>query len=168
MTKRDIDELRAKARADFDFENAQAGARYKLRVDALNVIESMLATDSTKVSFDEVLPVAPSHVSGVEAEAKAEQPSVIDSVRDVIISSPDAGWTTGLIERKLLMNGFVFTAKDPKSTINTALARLVEQGIIQIRFRGAGRKASIYQASDRAGTRSENPNESQGLKDAAA
>jgi hypothetical protein len=166
MTKKDIADLRARAEAHLDSELAQANAKYKRRMDALDEIELMLPAEVARVELGDI---AEGPSKPPPKKPKVEQATVIDSVRAAVFSSPNVEWSTGLIESYLISHGFAFTAKDPKSTINTALTRLAEQGYVRVVSRGSGRRPSLYKpASDRGDARSENPNDVQGLKDAAA
>ena len=166
MTKQDIVRLRAQAEAEFK----AAEAKYKQRIDAIKVVEGMIPLSGLDTSLATIetqfgsLPLSQSP----RTTPIGEQPTVMDAVRSAILSAPERRWPVSEIVDHLRSRDFKFTAKDPKSTVNTALTRLVEQGAIQVSVRGKGRKPSLYKASDRAVTRSENSTEVEEVKDAAA
>jgi hypothetical protein len=81
---------------------------------------------------------------GVETARCLASATLIASVRRAFDTYPDASWSPSLLERHLQKKGFSFNAKNPRSSINTALARLVERGIIAVYRQGVGRKQSFY------------------------
>jgi hypothetical protein len=163
MTKQDIARLRAQAQAEFH----AAEAKFKQQIDALAIVEGMLSMNRVDVSLSaiekQLNPTPKEPLMSI-----AQQPTVIDAVRETVLSSPQHKWPVSEIESSLRHRDFVFMAKDPKSTINNALSRLVEQGTVRVAVRGKGRKPSFYKASDRGEAQSENPNEAQEVKNAAA
>jgi hypothetical protein len=173
MTKQDIAQLREQAEAEF----RKAEAEFKQKIDALAIVEQMLPASAVSPK-ESALNMALERIeqqfgpSAVRPRVpllhKENQGTVIDAVRKTILSSPKQTWPVSEIEQDMRRRNFVFTARDPKSTINTALTRLVDQGEVRIVVRGKGRKPSRYKASDQVEARSENPDEAQEKSDAAA
>ena len=89
-----------------------------------------------------------------EAGAKAtsapeiadESASLIGSIERAFQSRSDVAWSAVTLERKLRHSGFAFQAKNPRASINTALTRLVERGVIAVCKRGNGRRPSLYKS----------------------
>src|ERR1700722_18233504 len=65
--------------------------------------------------------------AAVEIERPAEGPrELVSSVKQVFKSHPFASWSVVTLERKLKKEGFIFAAKNPRSSLNTVLTRLAE------------------------------------------
>jgi hypothetical protein len=74
-----------------------------------------------------------------------EASSLIDAVEQIFRSDPHKGWNVKTLHRRLAASGFAFQAKNPKSSINTALSRLVKKRrTILVMQQGSGRRPTQY------------------------
>lgn len=85
---------------------------------------------------------------GREQRAPLRKMTMISAIEQVFRTYPTTGWTVENLEIELRQGGFEFEAKNPKASINTALARLIERGMVRVRERGVGRKPSVYLSVD--------------------
>jgi hypothetical protein len=156
MTKQDIERLRVIAQTERDAAHAAADAEFKDKMEALAKVLAMLERHQLNVAVSTVnkqfgpLPIRPmtTQRSVPVVTLPLGQATVIDSVRQIIVANPQRLWCVSDIEAELKSRNFVFKAKEPKSTINTALSRLTEQGDILIAAHGKGRQPSFYEAPD--------------------
>jgi hypothetical protein len=128
----------------------RAKLNYQRDLDAITHIRRLIAGGATinPESAERLLATATSATpTSAEPNTNADpesQPTLIDAVESIFRNSPDMSLNVSSLEAQLRGRGFVFAAKQPKSSINTAVARLAERGIIRIVKRGTGRKPSTY------------------------
>lgn len=138
MTKQEQELLR-KLIADM---RHRAKAAFDQDMESIDRFERLAFSENADTSLSlPALPVAIENENGEESEV-----TLIDSVAHVFKRFPEQSWNVNTIERQLLSERFVFAAKNPKASINTALSRLAERGIVRISKRGAGRKPNQYRA----------------------
>jgi hypothetical protein len=86
----------------------------------------------------------------VEDQVKSTEgpETLVGSVKHLFKSSPFTAWSVATLERKLKEGGFVFGAKNPRSSLNTVLTRLAEDEnpVIELFKRGSGRSPNLYRA----------------------
>ena len=58
---------------------------------------------------------------------------------------PLVPFTSSEVETKMEQNGFVFSARDKKISVNSALRKLVKRGVIRVHTPGVGRTPSKYE-----------------------
>jgi len=71
------------------------------------------------------------------------------TVERLIRALPERSWSVVSLQEQLEKDGFIFKARNPHSSLNTALARLVKRQRIEVREQGSGRRASEYRAMPR-------------------
>jgi hypothetical protein len=92
-------------------------------------------------------PIAPLSISALpEQDSGPDTTTLIGSVERVFQSQPEVAWSVQTLERQLRKDGFALEAKNPRSSLNTAVARLAERGLISISKKGSGRKPHFYKA----------------------
>jgi hypothetical protein len=93
---------------------------------------------------DRIVPLSVS--APPEQHSAPDTITLIGSVEQIFQSRPDVAWSVQTLEKQLRQDGFAFEAKNPRSSLNTAVARLAERGLISIYKKGSGRKPHLYKA----------------------
>jgi hypothetical protein len=79
-----------------------------------------------------------------KARSGPDTETLIGSVERLFQSHPDVAWSVVTLGKKLRKDGFVLEAKNPHSSLNTAVARLAKRGLIGIYRPGSGRRPHLY------------------------
>jgi hypothetical protein len=128
----------------------RAKVNYERDLEAIERVERLIAAGAeiTAESAQHLLATAtaaPVIMNGeIVPDDSESQPTLIDAVERAFKTFPSVSLNVSSLETHLRKTGFVLAAKQPKSSINTAVSRLAERGIIRIVRRGTGRKASTY------------------------
>ncbi|HUO06403.1 MAG TPA: hypothetical protein VMU16_14490 [Candidatus Binataceae bacterium] len=143
MNRQEIIVLRQQAQNEFDLETAGARKRFEERMKALDVIAAMLPEEGVDADRGR------NRLMGVDTTTTPHRPdfgnlTMIDAVRNVFDMWPGRTWNVVEVEEKLRQHGFEFTAQVPQGSLNTALARLRERGVIEVVRQGAGRRPTTY------------------------
>jgi hypothetical protein len=132
---------------------------YERDMGAIDHVQHMLGqggleVDSMQMVFEETLRGIGMEdaLEGYEGDRAQRAPlrkmTMISAIEQVFRTYPTTGWTVENLEIELRHGGFEFEAKNPKASINTTLARLIERGMVRVRERGVGRKPSVYLSVD--------------------
>lgn len=70
--------------------------------------------------------------------------SFVDDVRGLVLQFGENEFTVAIVEAALKKIDIVIDAKQPRARIAHALGRLVNEGALQLVFKGAGNQPSIY------------------------
>jgi hypothetical protein len=81
-----------------------------------------------------------------EEHSGPDTTTLIGSVERIFQSRPEVVWSVQTLEGQLRKDGFAFEAKNPRSSLNTAVGRLAQRGLIVIHRKGSGRKPHFYKA----------------------
>jgi hypothetical protein len=115
------------------------------RVERLIAVGAGITAESAQHLLATATAAAPVVMNGeIAPDDPDSQPTLIDAVERMFRTFPNVSLNVGMLEAQLRKAGFVLAAKQPKSSINTAVSRLAERGVIRIVRRGAGRKPSTY------------------------
>lgn len=77
-----------------------------------------------------------------------EKRFLIDDIRDLIPRFGTKDFTVTIVHRALLKAGVEMEAKQPKARIASALKKLVDEGSLQLVFKGSGNRPAIFKAKD--------------------
>jgi hypothetical protein len=151
-----LDALKQRAKRQYDHRVDLARADYEKQVEAIEALEPLLRDEGdTSPSFlpSELERIAKEDAARAEpmllsqehpALAGISSQTLIDTVANIFIKFPDSPWTVQTLEKRLLMDGFKFEAVRPKSSLKTALGKLVERHFIHVVAPGSGRKPNVY------------------------
>jgi len=131
---------------------------YERDIEAIDHVQHLLAEGelaphTLRMIFGAEPPSSDSRVRfHLKGDSYDRQPlrrmTLIDAIRRIFRTYPTSGWTVDTLEIELRHAGFQFDAKNPKASINTSLAKLLERKIIWVREQGVGRRPSLYQNVD--------------------
>ena len=131
MNKREVEELKASLRADFEKDMA-----------AIERVEAML--ERGKIPNQAVF--VPTPAKTYASIAANDTPTLVDAIVDLFKESGvTTTQTVGSILQRLLAQQFHFETDEPHKSVHSAMWKLEKRGILRTVFRGRGRKQSVYQ-----------------------
>ena len=74
---------------------------------------------------------------------------LVDDIRELVQKFGTKEFTVAIVHKALIQQGAELDAKSPRPRIATALGKLVDEGTLELLFKGAGNKPHIYKVKDK-------------------